>query len=188
MAKTDKFNIPIILGTARKGRQSEKAANFVLGEAIKYGFESELIDVRDYLIRATDNMGSSNGAKKLSQKIASADGLIIVSPEYNHGYPGELKLMLDMLYEEYQHKPLGICGISAGALGGARMVEQLRLVGVELRMAPIRGALYFREAQNLFDDNGKMKDISAYAEPVKAFFDELSWYAGALKNEREKLK
>lgn len=57
-----------------------------------------------------------------------ADGLVIVSPEYNHGYPGEMKLMLDQLYKEYNRKPVGICGVSSGALGGARMVEQLRLI------------------------------------------------------------
>ena len=72
----------------------------------------------------------------------AADGLIVVSPEYNHGYPGPLKEVLDSLYEEYEHKPIGICG-AGGGLGGSRAVEQLRLVAIELKLVPIREALYF---------------------------------------------
>ena len=79
--------------------------------------ESEIIDVRDYLTEATDNTGDSPQAKELAGKITKADGLIIVSPEYNHGYPGELKMMLDMIYEEYTSKPVGFCGVSAGGSG-----------------------------------------------------------------------
>src|SRR3989344_7966247 len=111
--------IPIILGTARKGRRSEKAANFVLQEFQKQeGVETELIDVRDYRIAATDNTGDLPEAKKFSEKAARADGFIIVSPEYDHGYPGELKMMLDMLYDEYNRKPVAICGVSMGQSGG----------------------------------------------------------------------
>jgi len=176
--------IPIILGTARKDRQSEKAAQFVLQEASKAGIETEIIDVQDFLICATDNTQKNALAKKLSEKISKADGLIIVSPEYNHGYPGELKLMLDMLYAQYAKKPVGFCGVSAGGLGGARAVEQLRLVSIEFHMVPIREAIYFSNIQNLFDEKGNIKDNSYYAR-IKTFLEELLWYAKALKNARE---
>lgn len=169
--------IPIILGTAREGRQSEKVAKFVLAEATAAGIKSEILDVRDYRISATDNTGTSATAKKFAKKINLADGLIIVAPEYNHGYPGELKMMLDLLYKEYFGKPLGICGVSAGGLGGARMVEQLRLVGVELHMMPIREAVYFSAVQNLFDEKGGIKDES-YHDRLKIFFGELAKHAG----------
>ncbi len=177
--------IPIILGTAREGRQSEKAAKFILGEVEGAGIETELIDVRDYRIEATNNTQEIPQAKKLSQKITKADGLIIVSPEYNHGYPGELKMFLDMLYEQYAQKPVGFCGVSAGPLGGGRMVEQMRQVSVELHMVPIREAIYFPAVYNLFDEKGNIKDNS-YHERVKKFLDELSWYAKNLKAGREK--
>lgn len=181
-----KLYIPIILGTAREGRSSENAANFVLGEIKKYpDVETELIDVHDYRLAATDNTGSSAEAQKLKEKIFRADGYIIVSPEYNHGYPGELKMMLDMLYTEYARKPVGICGVSMGGLGGARMVEQLRLVSIEFHMVPIREAVYFSGARQLFDENGAIKDES-YSQRVKTFADELIWYAEALKTAREK--
>ena len=174
--------MPIILGTAREGRQSEKVAKFMQGEVEKAEITTEIIDVRDYRINATDNTGKNPQAEKLAKKITKADGLIIVSPEYNHGYPGELKMTLDMLYEQYTRKPVGICGVSAGGLGGARAVEQLRLVAVERRMVPIREALYFPNAYTLFDEKGGIKDES-YRKRVKTFLDELVWYANTLKKE-----
>ena len=167
--------IPIILGTAREGRQSEKVANFMLAEVTKAGLDSEIIDVRDYRIERTDSTGKSPQAMKFAEKVIKADGLIVVSPEYNHGYPGELKMMLDMLYKEYAHKPIGICGVSMGVLGGARMVEQLRLVSIEFHMIPIREAIYFSGVTNLFEENGKIKDES-YEGRIKIFLNELTSY------------
>ena len=174
------MHIPIILGTAREGRQSEKAAKFILAEVEKFGLETELIDVRDYRLLATDNSEESDLAKKLAGKITRADGLIIVSPEYNHGYPGELKMMLDMLYDQYARKPVGICGVSSSGLGGARMVEQLRLVAIELRMIPIREAVYFSSVKNLLDESGAITDES-YHKKAEKFISELVWHAKALK-------
>ena len=176
--------IPILLGTAREGRQSEKAAKFVLEEAKKYGqFETQLLDVRDFVgVAKTKAMGETK-AKEWSEIMKRADGLIIVSPEYNHGYPGELKLMLDHLYDEYNRKPVAICGVSGGDLGGARMVEVLRTSLIELQMVPTRNAVYFGAIQNLFDEQGKIKDQS-FAEKLKPMFDELVWYAKALKAAR----
>jgi len=167
--------IPIILGTGRKGRQSEKVANFMLRETTKAGLGSEIIDVRDYRIDATDSTGEPPQAKKLAEKILKSDGLIIVSPEYNHGYPGELKMMLDMLYKEYAGKPVGFCGVSAGGLGGSRAVEQLKLVSIEFHMLPIREAMYFSTIQNLFDEKGNIKDES-YFKRVETFLDEMIKY------------
>jgi NAD(P)H-dependent FMN reductase len=182
--ETNLIYIPIILGTAREGRQSEKVAKFILEEVVKSGLGSEIIDVRDFKLTATDNTKKLPEAQKLSKKINKADGFIIVSPEYNHGYPGELKLMLDMFYQEYFKKPVGFCGVSAGSLGGARVVEQLRLVSIELHMVPIREVMYFPVVQNLFDDSGGIKD-NVYYDRVKNFLDELVWYAKVLKTARE---
>ena len=172
--------IPIILGTAREGRQSEKVANFVLQETIKIGLESEILDVRDYRVKATDNSGESPEAKKLAEKIKKADALIIVSPEYNHGYPGELKMMLDLLYKEYMQKPVGFCGVSAGGLGGARVVEQLKLVSLGYDMVPIHEVMYFSMVQNLFDEKGNIKDV-LYGNKTQAFLNELISYVEKLK-------
>jgi len=179
------MNIPVILGTARAGRQSEKVAKFMLEEVKKAGIETEIIDARNFRTEATDNTQEGPQANKLSAIMEKADAFIIVSPEYNHGYPGELKMMLDMLYDQYAGKPVGFCGVSAGGLGGARGVEQLRQVVIELHMLPIREALYFPVVQNLFDENGRMKDPVSYNDRVKSFLDELTKYAIALNEGRK---
>lgn len=180
------MNIPIILGTNREGRQSEKVAKFMLGEVIKYGFDSEIIDVKDYPLTHTDRNKSTDDLKKLSEKLVKADGFIIVTPEYNHSFPGELKLLLDSFYhQEYQRKPVGVCGVSAGPIGGARAVEQLKTVCIEFKMVNIRESMYFMGVQNLFDELGQIKD-QAYQERVKVFLDEFSWYAKALSEARNK--
>lgn len=180
--------IPILLGTARIGRQSENVAKFVLGQAKKYGqFETELIDVRSFGLSRTDDTKTTEKSKKFSEIMTRADGLIVVSPEYNHGIPGELKMTLDQLYKEYKRKPIGICGVSEGHMGGARMVEQLRLVSIELQMVPIESAVYFFDVENIFDEKGKFLKEETYQKRLKTFFDELVWYATALKVAREKL-
>lgn len=179
--------IPVILGTAREGRQSEKAARFMLQKALDAGLESEIIDVRDYRLPATDNSKASPQAKKLAEKVERMDGLIIVSPEYNHGYPGELKMMLDMLFSEYAHKPVGICAVSSGAWGGVRMTEQLRQVCIALHLVPTGEAVHFPIVQELFDDQGRLLGKSQHGQ-ARRLLEELIWYAGALKVAREQQK
>lgn len=176
--------IPVILGTNRPGRQSEKPAKFMLEEVLKSGLETELIDVADFAEEAVKFEKESPKIKMLAEKISKADGFIIVAPEYNHGYPGILKAVLDLFYDQYAKKPVGFCGVSVSKMGGARVVEQLRLVSIEFHMAPIREAIYFSEVSGLFDENNKIKN-PAYLENVKKFLAELVWYAQALKKARE---
>lgn len=180
--------MPILLGSARAGRRSEMAARYVLGEAKADGqFETDLIDVRNYLDRSVTAGMAEDKSKKWSKTMSRADGLIIVSPEYNHGYPGELKLMLDEIYEEYHRKPAAICGVSGGGIGGARMVEVLRISLIELQMVPIRNAVYFSNVKNLFDQSGKIHEPEVYTGRLKTMFDELVWYAQALKAARRQV-
>lgn len=153
----------------------------MLQEVKKSALDSEILDVRNYRIDATDRTGVSVEAKAFADRIIRADALIIVSPEYNHGYPGELKMCLDMLYKEYFKKPVGFCGVSVGFLGGARAVEQLRQVAVELHMVPIREAVYFSKVGELFNEKGEIKSQS-YFEIVQHFLNELVWYAEKLKS------
>ncbi len=179
--------IPILLGTAREGRKSENAARYVFEQAGQSGkFQTELLDVRDFVGAGKTGAMAADRAAKWQEIMKRADGLIIVTPEYNHGYPGELKLMLDQLYEEYNKKPVAICG-TGGGLGGGRMMEMLRVSLIELQMVPIRNAVYFSQIGNLFDESGMIKD-NAYANRLKTLFDELAWYARALKRAREAAK
>ena len=181
--------IPLVLGTGRKGRESENVARFVFGELIKQeGIESEFVDIREHTYDVTVPPWGDGGANKDStpwkQIMEKADGLIIVTPEYNHGYPGELKLLLDSLYTEYEQKPVALCGVSRGAFGGTRVINALRQVLIELKMVPIRSALYFGKAHELFDEKGAIKD-EQFVERTHMMFDDLLWYARALKSARE---
>ncbi|MDD3072647.1 MAG: NAD(P)H-dependent oxidoreductase [Candidatus Pacebacteria bacterium] len=171
--------IPVILGTGREGRRSEKAADFMLKKVLEKGIESEIIDVKDYGLRFTDGTGESSESKKFAERVKKSNALIIVSPEYNHGYPGELKIMMDMLYKEYAKKPIGFCGVSIGAFGGIRAVEQLRQVAIEFHMLPIRESVYFSNIGKLFDEKGNIKD-ETYHQKSEVFLSELMGYAEKL--------
>jgi len=165
--------IPIILGTAREGRQSEKVANFVLEVVKKAGHESLMVDARDYRLPATDNTGEPEPAKKLAEIVSKAEALIIVSPEYNHGYPGELKMLLDLLYEEYAGKKVGLCGVSMGPWGGARGLQALKLSLLAFSLIPVVQTVYFPNVTELFDASGGIKDPS-YEKSIKGMLKALS--------------
>lgn len=176
-----KLNMPILLGTGRQGRLSEKVANYLLAQAEKYGFNSEIIDVRDFAGPATIPYWQPDPADdSWRQTMSQAHGLIIVTPEYNHGYPGELKIMLDKLYEEYNHKPVGIAAVSSGPFSGTRVIQALKLIFGELQMVGIFNNLHFGNVAKLFDDSGKIID-DAYDKRAIKMFDEITWYAERLK-------
>jgi chromate reductase len=176
--------IPVILGTARQGRRSEPVANFVLETVKQGGLGTELVDVRDYRLTATDNTAEIPPAKKWAEKLLRADGLIIVSPEYNHTFPGELKLFLDLLYDQYHRKPVGLVGVSIGPWGGARGIQALKLTCLALGLYPVLEAVYFPMVGELFDDQGRIKDGS-YQKKVNGLVRSLTMHAEALRAARK---
>src|SRR4051812_47054383 len=176
--------IPVILGTARQGRESEHAGRLVFEQTKKRaGIETELVDVRTLPMRL-DDAGEQMKDAKFSKTIDRCDGVIIVTPEYNHGYPGLLKHALDMNLKEYIHKAVGICGVSAGGFGGARVIENLLPVLRELGFVTIFWDGYFSHAGRLFDDNGNILDQS-YIKRMDQFFGELIWMSKVLRHGRE---
>jgi NAD(P)H-dependent FMN reductase len=179
--------IPIIIGTPRQGRLTEPAANFVFGEVSKRSdIETELIDIRKIPIRM-DDAGEALKDSHFCATVERADGLIIVAPEYNHSFPGLLKHVLDTNLEEYIHKAVGICGVSAGPFGGARMIQSLLPVLRELGLVTIFSDVYFGTAGKLFDPaTGKISD-PAYTRRVEKFLNELVWIARALRYARENI-
>ena len=176
--------IPIILGTARQGRESKDAANFVFEQTKKRaGVETELIDVRKLPMRL-DDAGEQMKDPAFSSTVERCDGLIIVSPEYNHSCPGLLKHALDMNLEEYIHKAVGICGVSAGPFGGARVIEGLLPVVRELGLVAIFEDVNFGKVQTIFDEQGKLLD-QTYVRRVDKFLNELMWMARVLRHGRK---
>jgi NAD(P)H-dependent FMN reductase len=173
----DNLFVPVVLGTARPGRQSEKVAKFILAEVAKNGFATEIVDVKDYSLTATD---INNPPAKWKEIVNKAAGLIIVSPEYNHGYPGELKLLLDSLYGDYKHKPVGLCTVSAGPAAGARLTGHLRQVFGELGLISVNPVIGFGKVQELFNDDGTMKDSTYFSDQVSKLCDEIKFVATRL--------
>jgi NAD(P)H-dependent FMN reductase len=173
--------IPVILGTPRQGRQSESVAKFVVEQvAARSGVETELIDVRA-LALPTNDAGESLKDPQFSATIERSDGLIIVVPEYNHGYPGLLKHVLDTCLKEYIHKAVGLCGVSAGAFGGTRVIENLLPVMRELGLVTTFYDLNFSNVQSLFDESGNLIDKPTYVRRFDRFMDELVWMATVLR-------
>jgi NAD(P)H-dependent FMN reductase len=178
--------IPLILGTAREGRQSENVARFVFEQTKKRAdVETELIDVRELPMKL-DDAGEQMKDPKFSAAIERCDGLIIVTPEYNHGYPGLLKHALDMNLKEYIHKAVGICGVSAGPFGGARVIEGLLPVMRELGLVAIFEDVNFGSVAKIFDDQGNLLDQN-YVRRLDKFLNELVWMARVLRHGRENI-
>lgn len=181
----DNIYIPIILGTGRKDRESIKVANLLHKSVLNLGIQTNVIDVKDYGEEFTIPTWVENSkAQPFAKHMNDAHAVIIVSPEYNHGYPGELKLMFDAIYDEFARKPVGIVGVSDGGIGGARVVEMLRLVVIAAKMVPISNALYFPNVDKMFDDKQNYLD-KEFDRRFNKFIEELLWYTKVLKNGRD---
>jgi NAD(P)H-dependent FMN reductase len=175
-----KLLIPLLLGSGREGRRSEQVATYVHEQLQSAGFDAPFVDVRDYVTGVTYHASQLQPKMGTWKDLMSrADGLVIVTPEYNHGYPGELKIMLDSLKSEYARKPLGICGVSVGRGGGVRAIELLRLVALTLQFVPLSEG-------PTFGGVGKFNPRD-YDETIKSFIDEMRWFATVLKKGRAEL-
>jgi NAD(P)H-dependent FMN reductase len=186
MTKSPLF-IPVILGTPRQGRQSEYVAQFIVDQINQQDdVKTELIDIRNLTI-ATNDAGEALKDPYFSSRMAEADALIIVTPEYNHSYPGLLKHVLDTCLKEYIHKAVGICGVSAGPFGGTRVIQSLLPVMRELGLVTIFNDLNFGNVQSLFDPSGHLLDPDPSIRRLNRFLMELVWMATVLKFGRQNL-
>jgi NAD(P)H-dependent FMN reductase len=183
---TRPLSIPVILGTPRQGRLSEHVARVILEQASgRQDIQTELIDVRE-LPLATSDAGEQIKDQRFSETIMRADGLIIVAPEYNHGYPGILKHALDSNLKEYIHKPVGLCGVSAGGFGGTRVVESLLPVMRELGLVTIFWDVNVSSVGKSFDADGRLLD-EALPRRTGKFLQELVWMARVLRAGRDEV-
>lgn len=188
------MKIKIILASVRQGRFGDKPAAWLLEQAKqRTDAEFELLDLKDYQlpIFAEANLPSqANGVyvspdvSRWAAKIAEADGFIVVTPEYNHGYPASLKNNIDYLYQEWNKKAIAF--VSYGGAGGARGVEQLRQVAVELQMAPTRFAIHIMNPWTLTEADGSLKPgaLDSYAPSAQHLLEHLIWWTEALAKAR----
>ena len=170
--------IPILLGTSREGNQSSKISNYISSVMKEKGFETEIVSPKDYLKNFyTERLGKErefdDTGKKYQEIIKRADALIVVTPEYNRSFPGELKLLLDLLYEEYKGKRFYFVGVSDGLTGGVRAVESFMNAVVGVEAIPVKPKLFFPFVLEVFDEEGNLVK-EEFKERVEKFVDSLS--------------
>jgi NAD(P)H-dependent FMN reductase len=177
-----KLNLPVLLGTNRKLRNSVWPARWLVGEMQKRPeIQTRLFDVAEFALPHDDyGQEIKDRFPEWREAIIQADGLVIVTPEYNHGYPGALKAVLDLLLKEYIHKAVAFVGVSAGPWGGTRVIESMVPMARELGLAVTFTDLNFPKVQTVFDAEGKLLD-PAFVQRAAAFLDELVWMSRALK-------
>jgi NAD(P)H-dependent FMN reductase len=193
MTQQQQPRIGIVLGSTREGRFSEKAAHWIHEIAKqRTDLAFDLIDLRDHPLPFFNEPRSpaygpvNNEAARLwAGKLATFDGLILVTPEYNHGPSAVLKNALDYAYTEFNRKPVGFVGY--GGVGAARAVEQLRLITIELQMAPVAHAVHIGmvESLGIIRQGKPFEDFPHLAQAANRLLDEMSWWAKVLKPARE---
>ncbi len=190
-----KPKVLVILGSTREGRRGEKVAKWAMSILSKRNdADYELVDLRDWdfsFYNLPTSPSTEKGVyqseiqKKWGKKIDSADGYIMITPEYNHGYSAVLKNAIDFLWYEWNHKPVTFISYGSAA-GGVRAVEQLRQVVVELEMVPIREAVLISGIRGAFDEKGNIKDES-FDHRLETVADKLVLWAKSLMKIRPDL-
>ena len=186
MPNTRPLSIPVILGTTRSGRMSAHAARWITSHiAGRAGVQTQLLDIADMDLRTAD-AGENIKDAGISQTLAASDAIVIVSPEYNHSFPGLLKHMLDAYLKEYIHKAVGVVGVSAGPFGGARGIQNLLPVLRELGLVTIFWDVNIGNVGQVFDSEGRLLDHT-FVRRADKFLDELAWMAKTLRHGRENI-
>lgn len=180
--------LPVILGTLREGRRSGGVARFAVERLRARGFETRLFDARDLQLgdlvhREWEQKEPSPQMQELVREMARADGFVLVFPEYNHGYPGALKNILDHLFDEWGHKPFAFAS-TGGVSGGMRAQENLAPVIRALNGVVVKSAVAVPSVGKAFGPEGPLDDEATWARRFDAMIDDLAWWADALADAR----
>ncbi len=183
--------IQLIVASTRDGRRGGRVAAWFEGIArARDDIRCELIDLlewdlpwyRDAVVPPRGEY-SAEATLRWAAKVAQADGYVLVTPEYNHGYPAALKNALDHLYAEWNHKPVTFVTYG-GSAGGVRAAEQLVQVAVELKMAPLRPQVHVPMAGRIFGRDASGEVEQRHVDAANVALRELAWWARALRAAR----
>ena len=191
----DKLKLKVIMGSTRPNRTSEKLAPWVMaGIQADPTFDAELLDLRNYTMpfydeaitpsQVKDGAYNNETVRDWAKKIGEADAILVITPEYDHGVPAVLKNAFDHIFTEWNKKPIGF--VAYGSAGGARSVEHLRQIAVELQMAPVRVAVHITAPWELMDEKRDFKEgsLTKFEGPLKGLLEQLAWWGKALKTAR----
>ncbi|MFI5676780.1 NADPH-dependent FMN reductase [Streptomyces cellulosae] len=193
---TQPLKIGVVIGSVRAGRFADTVAGWFLSEARqREDMEIHVIDLAEPALAAelgralgfdgsVDRSGDRSGdAPRLAQRIGEVDAFVVVTPEYNHGYPASLKVALDHVHREWQAKPVGFVSYG-GMAGGHRAVEQLRQVFAELHAVTVRDTVSFHNAWEQFDERGRPRDPEGVGKAATVLLDQLAWWGVTLREGR----
>ena len=186
-------HVAIIIGSTRDGRFGDKPANWIQDIArLRDDLTFELVDLRDHPLPFFNEAmppvmapAKSDAAARWARLLATFDGFIVVTPEYNHGPTAVLKNALDSAYAEFNRKPLAFVGY--GSVGAARSIEQLRLLATSFQMVSLNSAVNIgmTEFMGVAQQGKSFDDYPYLAQAVGAMLDDLAWWAKVLKPARE---
>ena len=172
---SEQIKVSVIYGSTRPGRFCDTVVRWVAGQIGTGGqFVADLIDPA---------APAKDGAPSLQQRLGHAEAFLVVTPEYNHGYPAPLKALIDSSGVEWHAKPVGFVSYG-GVSGGLRAVEQLRLVFAELHAVTIRDSVSFAGAWEQFDVEGALRNPERARRNMETLLSRLDWWAVALRNAR----
>jgi NAD(P)H-dependent FMN reductase len=185
----DTLTIAVLAGTTREQRESIKVARYVaaFGEKLP-GVKIIFVDPKDFTFNGDGNDPEGKDAR-YSQITEQADAFFVVTPEYNHSFPGSLKRMLDSELQTYNHKPVAFAGVSDGNWGGVRAVEALVPAVRETGLVVMSWDVYFPWVKKMFDESGDMlpEHVERYEKNLGKLYAELIWFARMLKQGRREL-
>ncbi len=180
-------HIAIISSSVRTGRQSHRVALYFKNylESNKLA-TAEVLDLAAYNFPVFDERlkhqkDPAAATLDFAEKIKSADGVLIVTPEYNGGYPASLKNVIDLLYDEWRRKPIAISTVSAGAFGGSQVITSLQFSLWKIQAWTVPAMFPVPKVQEMFDENGTPADPVATDKRATGFINELLWCVEASK-------
>lgn len=184
-----RITIAVIEGSTREQRASIAVARLIAAIGGQYDdVDIIFVDPRDFTF-PNDGNDTEGKDPRYTEITAKADAFFIVTPEYNHSFPGSLKRMLDSEYENYYHKAVALAGVSNGGWGGVRAVEGLLPALRTMGLAVLQTAVYFPRVQDMFTPEGQLLPAfeDKYTRAIRSEFEELIWMAKSLKWGRQNL-
>jgi len=181
---TSPLRLAVVVGSTREGRFGPTVARWFVGQAqLRPDMHVDLIDLIDVDLPSAYPASASPAVEAFARRIDEADAVVVVTPEYNHGYPAALKQAIDLLRAEWRAKPVGFVSYG-GMSGGLRAVEQLRQVFPELGAMTVRNSVSFHNVWPLFDETGQPRDPAGCNAAAAGMLDQLAWWGQPLRTAR----
>lgn len=181
---TDPLSLTVLLGSNRSPRLCDAVAGWALDHVARDArFQPQLIDPRTAGLPDTPGAPQHPAVARLDAQLARADAFLVITPEYNHGYPAALKQLIDAAWAPWQAKPVGFVAYG-GHSGGLRAVEQLRQVFLGLHAVPVPDAVMLADAHRQFGPDGPAQPPATAGRAMAAMLAQLHWWSAALRDAR----